>query len=102
MTAATLEARLAALAAMGQTIHYGALARDLGWRMAALTAALEDTIRQDLAHGRPLRAALVTSRLTSDMPAPGFWEILSDHGVGVADPRAFIAGQREMLRAASD
>ena len=37
-----LEARLAALAAAGETITYGALDRDLGLRMADLTAQSED------------------------------------------------------------
>ena len=39
-----LDARLAALAAAGETITYGALARELGWRMGELTCALEQTM----------------------------------------------------------
>ncbi|MES2334832.1 MAG: hypothetical protein V4551_09175 [Pseudomonadota bacterium] len=70
----TLERRLAALAAAGETITYGELARELGLRMAELTAGLEALMEQDLRAGAPLRAALVRQRLSPHQsPAPGFF-----------------------------
>lgn len=98
MTPPALDARLAALAAAGQTTHYGALARDLGWPMAALTAALEQTMGEDLANGRPLRAAVVTSRLTPGLPAAGFWDFLAERGVVVDSRTQWTVRQRELLR----
>jgi len=55
-----LEARLAELAAAGQTITYGALAREMGWRVQDLTAALETLMEIDAGKGQPLRAASTT------------------------------------------
>jgi hypothetical protein len=48
-----LEARLADLAAQGKTMTYGALARDLGWRVSELTDALERLMEEDAAAGAP-------------------------------------------------
>lgn len=70
-----LEARLAALAAAGQTVGYGALARDLGLRVAELTAELESLMEDDAERGRPFRAALLSQRLSPNGdPAPGFFQ----------------------------
>ncbi|QYZ71137.1 hypothetical protein [Neotabrizicola shimadae] len=93
-----LEARLAALAAAGETITYGALARDLGWRLADLTAALERLMAEDTAAGRPLRAALMRGRLSGDMPARGFFDAAAGLGYDVSDPAAFVLRQRAALR----
>ena len=77
----TLEDRLAALAAAGQTISYGDLARDLGLRIADLTAQLEALMEADAAQGKPFRAALLRQRLSSDgHPAPGFFQKAAELG----------------------
>lgn len=93
----TLAARLAVLAARGQTITYGQLARDLGWRMADLTAALETMMQQDAAAGRPLRAALMRGRLSGDLPARGFFDAAAALGYDVSDPVAFTLHHRAEL-----
>lgn len=69
-----LTARLAGLAARGETQTYGALAKDLGWRVSVLTATLETLMEEDAAHHAPFRAALLDARLTPGLPAPGFFE----------------------------
>ena len=89
-----LETRLADLASRGQTITYGALARDLGWRIAELTAALETLMDEDARAGRPLRAALCEGRLAAGQPAPGFFQKAAELGFDVSDPAGFAAGQR--------
>jgi hypothetical protein len=94
-----LEAALAALAAAGGTVPYGALAKDLGLRMADLAAALEALMEEDAAAGRPFRAALLRQRLSPDqLPAPGFFLKAAELGFPTDDPAAFIAGQRRALR----
>ena len=94
----TLEDRLAALAAAGETTHYGALARDLGLSMAALTAALERLMEEDAAAGRPFRAALLHQRLSPDrLPAPGFFLKAAELGRPAKDPAAFTRAERQAL-----
>lgn len=93
-----LSARLADLAARGETITYGALARDLGWRVADLTAALESLMEQDAAANRPQRAALLEGRLSGGLPAQGFFLKLAELGLTPADPAAFVAETRARLR----
>jgi hypothetical protein len=93
-----LEARLAALAAAGQTIAYGALAKELGLRMADLTRQLETLMDEDAANGKPFRAALLCQRLSPDhLPAPGFFLKAAELGTDVSDPVAFAADQRRRL-----
>ena len=92
-----LETRLADLARRGQTIPYGRLARDLGWRMAELTAALESLMEEDVRAGQPLRAALCDGRLSGGLPARGFFLKAAELGFDVADPAAFTALQRRGL-----
>ena len=94
----TLEERLAALAASGETITYGALARDLGWRVGELTAALERLMEADAASGSPQRAALLEARLGNGLPAPGFFLKLAELGIAPEDPAAFVAETRARLR----
>jgi hypothetical protein len=98
-----LEARLAELAALGQTVTYGQLARDLGLHgpatIARLTAALEDLMAVDVAQGQPLRAALVSGRLSQDLPASGFFDKAAALGLDITDPVAFVASQRAALYA---
>ena len=96
-----LPARLAELAALHQTTHYGALARDLGLTgpatIARLTDALEDLMEQDASRGEPFRAALVNAR-GSSLPAPGFFEKAAALGRFAEEtPSDFIARERADL-----
>lgn len=68
-----LATRLAELARRGEATTYAALARELGWRMSVLTQALETSMVEDAAAGRPFRAVLLESRLTPGLPAEGFF-----------------------------
>ena len=92
-----LEARLAALAAAGQTIPYGALARDLGLRMGELTAALEALMEADARAGLPLRAALCEGRFAGGLPARGFFDKAAELGFDISDPQALAARHRAAL-----
>jgi hypothetical protein len=93
-----LEQRLAALAAAGETISYGDLARDLGLRMAELTAQLEALMEEDAATGKPFRAALLRQRLSPDhLPAPGFFQKAAELGRSNADPATFTQAERHAL-----
>lgn len=95
-----LETRLAALAAAGETISYGDLARELGLRMAELTAQLESLMEADAKANRPFRAALLHQRHSPEnLPAPGFFAKAAELGATPADPAAFTAHQRASLRA---
>lgn len=97
MNSASLEARLAALAAAGETITYGELARELGLRMGELTAALEALMQVDAAAGQPLRAAVMCARGTT-LPARGFFDKAAALGLDISDRSAFTASHRERLR----
>ena len=93
-----LETRLAALAAAGETITYGDLARELGLRMAELTSRLEALMDEDAATGKPFRAALLRQRLSPDrLPAPGFFQKAEELGHQIPDPAAFTADHRLRL-----
>jgi hypothetical protein len=95
---ASLELRLAALAAAGETITYGDLARELGLRMADLTAQLEALMESDAAQDKPFRAALLRQRLSPDhLPAPGFFQKAAELGVDIPDPAGFVQDQRHRL-----
>lgn len=96
-----LTQRLAALAASGETISYGALAQALGWRVSHLTAALESLMEQDARTGQPLRAALLAGRLSQGLPAPGFFAKAAELGYHITDPAAFVADHRARLRAST-
>ena len=93
-----LEDKLAALAAAGDTVTYGQLAKDLGLRMADLTGQLEALMEQDAAGGRPLRAALLRQRLSPEgHPAPGFFLKAGELGRTVdidAERKALFAAAR--------
>ena len=93
-----LESRLAALAAAGETTTYGQLARDLGLRMADLTAQLESLMEHDAAHGKPFRAALLRQRLSPDhLPAPGFFLKAAELGHPTHNPTEFTQFHRQAL-----
>ena len=92
-----------ALAAAGQTITYGALARALALpgpgAIARLTTALEALMQADAAAGRPLRAAVCAGRLAGGLPAPGFFDLALTLGVWDGrDPEGFVAGERSRLQ----
>lgn len=80
---------------------YGALARDLGWRVADLTAALERLMEEDAATGHPQRAALLEGRLSNGLPAPGFFQKLAELGQSPADPPAYVRATRAALHSAA-
>lgn len=94
---ALLAQRLAGLAAAGETIGYGALAAELGLRVAELTAALEATMEADAAAGSPLRAALLQGRLSGGLPARGFFDKAAELGLHIDDAQGFIAKTRADL-----
>jgi hypothetical protein len=94
----TLEETLAALAAAGDTVSYGQLAKELGLRMADLTARLEALMDEDAALGRPFRAAVLYQRLSPDrLPAPGFYQKAAALGCDIGDAKAFAEDQRRSL-----
>ncbi len=94
----TLEEKLAALAAAGETITYGALAKELGLRVADLTARLEFLMEQDAATGKPFRAALLRQRLSPDqLPAPGFFLKAAELGHPTDNPTEFTQSHRQAL-----
>lgn len=97
-----LRGRLANLAALGQTITYGDLARDLALPSPAiqtLTAMLEDLMEQDAAAGRPFFAAVMEGRLGDGLPSLGFFEKAAMLDANMtSDPDAFVQEQRAQLR----
>ncbi len=76
---------------------YGALARDLGWRVSQLTEALEALMEEDARSGAPLRAALLEGRLAAGLPARGFFDKAAELGFDVADAAAFTQDHRARL-----
>ena len=100
MTAEAVAAHLARLAAAGQTATYGAMARDLGLRMAALTAALEATMAEDAAAGHPFRAALACGRLSGGQPARGFFDAAAALGRAMT-PETVEADRAALFAAAA-
>lgn len=97
----TLRARLMDLAALGQTISYGDLARELELpapSIATLTAMLETLMEQDAAADRPFLAAVMEGRLGDGLPSLGFFEKAAQLDVVVtSDPAAFVVAQRTKL-----
>jgi hypothetical protein len=98
--AARLALRLAEAARDGVTLGYGTLAAELGVPVRELTAALEATMAEDAAAGRPLRAVLMRARLSAEgLPAPGFFAAARALGIETGGEAAFAAGQRAALYA---
>lgn len=91
-----VEARLAALAAAGGTLTYGAMAVELGLRVAELTAILEALMEEDARTGHPFRAALLNAR-GSTLPARGFFDKAASLGADVTSPAALVADHRQRL-----
>ena len=98
-----LRARLTELAARGETITYGDLARELDLpapSITTLTTLLESLMEQDAAAGRPFLAAVMAGRLGDGMPSLGFFEKAAELDAAVtADPETFVIEQRRALRA---
>ncbi len=71
-------------------ITYQALASELGLQptgtIQRVAAALEHTMREDVAAGRPMIATLVISR-AGDMPRRGFFDLAVELGRFPEDPR---------------
>lgn len=105
--AARLGAVLAAVAARGETIGYGALAAATGiggaGRIGRLAALLEVQMAADAAAGRPFLAAACAARLGTGLPAPGFFVAAAALGRYAGPPAgpaaaAFVAAERAALR----
>ncbi len=98
-----LRTRLMSLAALGQTITYGDLAREFDIpppSIATLTALLETLMDQDAAAGRPYLAAVMAGRLGDGMPSLGFFEKAAELNAALSsDPEEFVMSQRHALRA---
>lgn len=92
-----LEQQLDALARAGQTVTYGALARDLGLRIGALTAALEELMAKDVAMGWPLRAVLCEARLGNGLPALGFFQCAEQLGRDTSDVTLLVRLERDAV-----
>lgn len=73
------EMTLLILAQKAEMITYDALANAVGvpapHRIHKLTNYLEELIKQDIAQGAPIRAAIVISKIRG-LPAPGFFDML--------------------------
>lgn len=102
-----LRAHLEALGPRAVPVTYGALARALGlwWpgAMRVVTAALEATMREDAAAGRPFIAARAVSRAGRGLPGKGFFDLARALGRGPVpgeDEAAFLACERARLDAA--
>lgn len=94
-----LEVRLAELAERGETVTYGALARQLGLRIGALTTALEALMESDAAAGLPFRAAVCAARLSAEaVPAKGFFDKAAALGRPTDDPAGFVRSERAKLQ----
>ncbi len=97
----TLQGRLEQLAALGQTISYGDLAREFALPTPAiqsLTGMLEGLMERDAAAGRPFLAAMLEGRLGDGMPSLGFFEKAAELDANLtADPAKFVAQQRAAL-----
>jgi hypothetical protein len=74
----------------GKRISYGDLAARLGLRppqtIHRLTQSLERLMEEDAAAGRPLLAALCTSKARPGLPAPGFFAKARLLGIFSGDP----------------
>jgi len=89
--AAHLRETLRAIRKEKLPMTYKALTKQLDLRpphsIHRLTTALEVTMREDVANGVPMIAALVTSRWRGGVPAPGFFALAAALGrqAGTAD-----------------
>lgn len=100
-----LEAELERLRARRETVTYRDLAQSLGMSggqtIHRLTLLLEETMREDHARGRPLRAAVVVSRTSGNLPQRGFFQLLRELGLyngSEQGAEAEAAHQHELAR----
>ena len=100
--AARLRETLCATTADALPVTYRALAKSLGLApphtIHRLTTALELTMREDVANGVPMIAALAISRWRGGLPAPGFFALaaaLGRHAGAEAGPAAASFHRRE-------
>ncbi|WP_028030756.1 iron-sulfur cluster biogenesis protein NfuA [Gemmobacter nectariphilus] len=105
--AGRLRAHLRGLAPGAALPSYGALARALGlwWpgSVRRVTAALETTMREDAAAGRPFIAARAICRAGGGLPGKGFFDLARALGRGPAPGESeadFHARELERLEAA--
>lgn len=77
---------------------YGALAKDLGWRVSTLTDALEALMEEDARTGRPFRAVLLDAKMTPGLPAEGFFQKARELGRPVARSLDSVAEERRAVR----
>lgn len=95
--AAQLRAVLSSQGASLPLLTYQALAQTLGLTppgtIQRIAAALEETMRQDVAAGRPMIAALVVSR-TDGLPRRGFFDLAVALGRFPVDPAEHQAAWR--------
>jgi hypothetical protein len=111
MLATLAQAARGALVDLGNaTLTYQALARALGLRpphtIHRVIQALELTMREDAADGRPFIAARVVSRTRGGLPAPGFFDLATrlgyhDGSESGAAARAFHEVQLRALSASA-
>ncbi|MGS4945491.1 DUF6522 family protein [Meridianimarinicoccus sp. RP-17] len=99
-----LRAHISGLPADRTTVSYGALARAMGlWAPGSIrriTRALETTMREDAAAGRPFIAARAVSRAGGGLPGRGFFDLAADLSRGPAgaeDDSAFHARELAAL-----
>ena len=101
-----IRAQLAGLAPGELPITYGALARSLGMYMPGavrrVTRALEATMAEDAAAGRPFLAALVVSRMRGRTPGQGFFDEAARLGRGPAGGEDEAAWWAREMAAARD
>lgn len=95
-----LRAYLDTLDPDGGPITYGALARAVGLYLPGavrkVTQALETTMREDAAAGRPLIAARVVNR-HSGVPGKGVFDLAEELGVALPADTAALAEYRQRL-----
>jgi hypothetical protein len=95
-----LRALLEGLPAEGMSITYQQAAEALGLvpphTIRRVAVALETLMREDVAAGRPLIAALVVSRRGA-LPRQGFFELAVELGRFPADPACHAAAYRQEL-----
>ncbi len=102
--AARLRAHLGALPPGHGGLSYGALAQDLGvagpGAIGKITRALERTMQEDAAAGRPFIAARAVSRAGGGLPGKGFFDLARSLSRGPAQGEseaAFHAGEVQRL-----
>jgi len=102
--AARVRAHLERLRPAQVPVTYRDLATALGLRpphtIHRLALALERTMREDAAAGRPLIAALVVSKVAGDLPQAGFFELAAELGRLPAEHDAAVEAYRREFAAA--